>query len=216
MYFVFLPFRGGILAEDFECPSGFEAHDLLGTFYVSCWPCNIHIQICCKWDSETHTLIYYVIDNYMDDPDQFACLFLDFYSQQYSEWLDDFVLENIENVCFGDYPPCDHPTLNHFDVERRKAMCYFYKLQYTPPLPGEDPIWKLSWKSCGFDSYCKTTWRICYDYSYNPKRFRKTLVGSEVIGTVYCDDDPPTVPPPGKTMYESWETNCARVYCTED
>ncbi|MCX7736508.1 MAG: hypothetical protein N2319_07315 [Candidatus Kapabacteria bacterium] len=104
----------------------------------------------------------------------------------------------LENICIGQYPPCDHPTLNYYEVEIKSATCIYYENKYIPPYPGEDAMWLLRAKSCGAGK-CVSTYRVCLDYQFSPPKISTELI-SRTIENAYCPPNGrPNLPPEGKS-----------------
>jgi hypothetical protein len=128
----------------------------------------------------------------------------------FNVWLHSYISEKTNQLCAPQYPPCDDPTVNYYEVEIQSAVCIFYKHDL---IYGETEIYKNYIVSCtGENAYCKSIWRVCIDYN-PPIHIDKQLISKEVINVPHCNWDRPDLPPAGYGWDEPWETDCFRTQC---
>jgi hypothetical protein len=201
----------------FDCPDGYTMHTLVKVFDCQpalCERCTVAIPFCCKWNTETHQL-----DIIFEDEWAYflrwslCCYYLLLDTAVFENFLDSVLISSAEDICHGQYPPCDHPTRKYYEVVIAKPICVYYKNTFEPPLPGEEPMWLLKVRRCANNAYCYKKYRVCKDYAQNPPQIVKTLV--EVYVSSHCEETecPTSLPPTGKSWEEEWETGCCYRGC---
>lgn len=195
-----------------ECPEGFSRHIIRSTYYCGCEICRVDIAVCCKWDPVMHKLEVF-LDEYEYVRWGPCCISMLLDTASLNYFLDTVITNNAEAICLGEYPPCDHPTLNYYEIEIKKPLCIYYKNAFVPPFLGEEPMWLLRVKRCAENALCILKYRVCMDYTKNPPSPVRTL--TERYITSWCEPNncPTTLPPEGKTWEEAWTTECCYRGC---
>ncbi len=67
--------------------------------------------------------------------------------------------------------------------------------------------------SCISQGKCECTYKICTDFTHLVPHNVITPLGCIPIGVEMCPLGQPQLPPPGKTIYEEWETECRNLGC---
>lgn len=196
----------------FQCPKGYIRHTIIRAFSCGCHRCTVAIPFCCKWNPFEHKLeVIFNTDEAWFLRWRLCCYYLLQDTATYHNFIDTAIMNNVENICLGEYPPCDHPTLRYYEVEIKKPICVYYKNAFITPFPGEEPMWVLRVKRCSQYSNCIKKYRICIDYFQSPPAKTITLLETYITGN--CKMGNCVIPPPGKTWEEEWETECCFREC---
>lgn len=110
--------------------------------------------------------------------------------------------------CLSSIPPCGDPSTIPIMVSIRIAQCW-----------KDINFWSSSWYEWILTSVrcpnttaeCDYWYQICLDFF--ARRIIVLSSGCNMIGNDNCSFEVPTLPPPGKTDTEPWETECYAWPC---
>lgn len=190
-------------AEEIECPNGWELKTIRATYtYPPSFVCEVDITFCCGWDNIEKRIMIEIEQIKASTPGGNCIASIPDFSD-FINWVHDQIAEQADSLCKPDYPPCDDLENPFYEVHINSKRCFKY---VNKSIYG---IWELLYLPCpGLSGECKTIYRICYDYRYTPPRLRRYLIGRNIVGPSDCPTTVPTLPPPGKTWNEYWETYC--------
>lgn len=207
---------GKASSQVFDCPTGCTEYEF--TFWPSIGGCEqyldrgIHVVYCCCFDASGPTYTATVI--YHDWPN---CFYRDcIYSN--TERKNEFLRQLTDAMradaftrtsgCLSDIPPCDDPNMVPVRISIRIAKCW-----------KDVNFWSSTWHEWILTSVrCPNTtaegdkwYQVCKDFQ--TMQLRILSQGCNMLGNGNCSFEIPTIPPPGKTLEEPWETECYAPPC---
>jgi hypothetical protein len=184
-----------------DCPIGWDSHSINYNYPTDPihFPdiyCPVTIEYCCHWDNNLKQVVVQICDIYSTDHDHCMAFLPDWSDFLYNVYVE--VLNNSGPVCTPEYPPCDGLTYDNYMLNIQTC----YKYHNIPPGLG------LHATPCPEGTVCEVHFKKCYDYSQNPPVLYMCYDG-QVSYTGTCSNNvPTTLPPPGYTWEDEWETDC--------
>jgi len=204
-----------------DCPSGWFENVITVNFEYpfngSIIFCCVKIVFCCRWNPDLQ-MPEILPKGVYSSPECEDCMHIIMQNPSLILPFINFIYEKmIESArlnpnCFPQCPPCDagNPRL-YYRLIGYKCLKWVNKPAIRL-IDGTVLEWVDGIVFCDdLENKCLLTYACCCDWGTSPPQCDSWCVSAEDYGTSVCTNEIPQVPPPGKSWYEAWETECFTI-----
>jgi len=173
-----------------QCPSGWNGPETTTINYTTSPLCDIDIIFC--WTITPGGVLQTQVLYYGTDPGCIVAFLLD---PAKINLMADAILAKLASLNATPIPPCSTLAVLTFTLDEHD--CKFIE---------NDNVHQIMLvKDCSTDAVCRSTYRVCIDYSGANPVLSKTLVSRSLDGSSECPDTFPVIPldPP-----HGWQSTC--------